>query len=199
MGSLPSPFPKPPRPSCPQLHACRGFKRAGGKFKTFGKMNRVALWEVLRKCGMPDHLVSMPVRLCTGAVTSLKIGEEDTAVGSSIGVRQGACEGPILVLFITQAAPETVEWPVSKPTFRTRADGVTSGERLNLKRGVASFGPFASLFAGDCGIFPETAEDMVMGKFYLFNLRKFGLKMHVGSGTTAPKTEAMYYPASTGP
>ena len=29
-------------------------------------------------------------------------------------------------------------------------------------------------------------------------MRKFGLKMHVGSGTRASKTEAMYYPTSTG-
>ena len=40
---------------------------------------------------------------------------------------------------------------------------------------------------------------MVMGTSYLFShLRKFGLKMHVGSGTTASKTEAMYYPTSMG-
>ena len=66
--------------------------------------------------------------------------DEDKEVGSSIGVRQGACEGPILFLFITQAALERVKWPVTKPTFRIRADGVTSGERSNCKRGVASPG-----------------------------------------------------------
>ena len=86
---------------------------------------------------------------------------------------------------------------VSEPTFRTRADGVTPGEGLNRKRGVTPFGPFASLFADDFAIFFETREDMVMGISYLSNyLRKFGLKMHVGSGTTASKTEAMYYPTS---
>ena len=36
---------------------------------------------------------------------------------------------------------------------------------------------------------------MVTGTSYLFNhLRKFGLKMHIGSGATASKTEAMFYP-----
>jgi hypothetical protein len=36
---------------------------------------------------------------------------------------------------------------------------------------------------------------MVTGASYLFNhLLKFGLKMHVGSGATASKTETMYYP-----
>ena len=65
---------------------------------------------------------------------------------------------------------------------------------------MTSFELFASLFAGDFAIFFETREDMVTGTSYLFShLRKFGLKMHVGSGTTASKTEAMYYPTSMGP
>ena len=59
---------------------------------------------------------------------------------------------------------------------------------------MAPFGHLASLFADDCAIFFETREYMVTGISYLFkHLRKFGLKMHVGSGTTASKTEAMYY------
>ena len=110
-------------------------------------------------------------------------------------MRQGACEGPILFLFIMQAALETMEWPVAKPTFQTRADGVTSGERPTRKRGGTVFELFASLFADDCALFFETRADMVTGTSYLFNhLRKFGLKMHIGSGATASKTEAMYYP-----
>jgi hypothetical protein len=60
-------------------------------------------------------------------VANVKIGEEDTAVGSSAGVRQGACGGPMPSLFIIQAALETKEWPMARPTYRTRADGVTSG------------------------------------------------------------------------
>ena len=163
--------------------------------KAFDTVNREALWEVLRRFGMPDHFVNMLVRLHADAVIKVKIGEEDTDIDSSIGVRQGACEGPILFLFIMQAALETMEWPVAKPTFRTRADGVTSGERSTRKRGVTVFELFASLFADDCALFFETRADMVTGTSYLFNhLRKFGLKMHIGSGATASKTEAMYYP-----
>jgi len=161
--------------------------------KAFGTVNRGALWEVLREFSMPGHFAGMLVRL------NVEIGEEDTAVGSSIGVRQGACKGPILFLFIMQAALGTMEWPVTKHTFHTRADGVTPGRGFNRKRGLTSFELFASLFVDDCAIFSETREDMVTGTFYLFNhLRNFGLKIHAGSGTTASKTEAMYYPASMG-
>jgi len=137
----------------------------------------------------------MLVRLHENAVIKVQFGEEDTEADSSIGVRQGSCQGPILFLFIIQAAPGTMEWPVAKPTFQTRADGVTTGERPMLKRGVAFFELFASLFADDCALFFESRAAMVTGTSYLFNqLRKFGLKIHVGSGATASKTEAIYYP-----
>ena len=53
--------------------------------RAFGTVNRGALWEVLREFSMPGHFAGMLVRL------NVKIGEEDTAVGSSIGVRRGAC------------------------------------------------------------------------------------------------------------
>ena len=65
---------------------------------------------------MPGHSLSEPVRLHADAVINAKIGEEGTAVGSSIGVRQGACEGPILFLLLMQAALETVEWRESLPS-----------------------------------------------------------------------------------
>ena len=48
-----------------------------------------------------------------------KIGEVDSEIDSTIGVRQGSCEDPVLFLFIMQAAMETLEWPegVSKPDY----------------------------------------------------------------------------------
>jgi len=95
-----------------------------------------------------------------------------------------------------QAAMETMQWPVPKPQFRTRADGVTSGERSARKRGATSFDLWASLYADDCAILFETRADLITGTSCLFNhLRKFGLQMHVGTGDTASKTEAMFFPA----
>ena len=79
--------------------------------KAPSKVHQEAPWEVLGKSGMPGHFVSMPVRLHAGAVINAEIDEEDTAVGSSVSVRQGACEGPVLFLFIMQAALEIVSGP----------------------------------------------------------------------------------------
>ena len=65
---------------------------------------------------------------------------------------------------------------------------------------MTSFELFASLFADNCKILFETEKDMVTGTSYLFNhLCKCGLKILAGSGTTASKTETMYYPTSAGP
>ena len=77
--------------------------------------------------GMPDHVVSMFERPHAGAVVNVKTGEGDTAMDSLTGVRQGACEGPILIILTMQAELGTMEWPVSKPTSRTHAGGLTSG------------------------------------------------------------------------
>ena len=164
--------------------------------KAFDTVPREALFAVLRRFGIPDHFVNVIIRLHENAVIKVKIGSVEEQVESSIGVRQGSCEGPVLFLFIMQAAMETMQWPVPKPQFRTRADGVTSGERSARKRGATSFELWASLYADDCAILFETRADLITGTSYLFNhLRKFGLQMHVGTGDTASKTEAMFFPA----
>ena len=52
----------------------------------------------------------------------------------------------------------------------------------------------------DCAVLSRTREGTVTGTFYLFShLCKFGLEISAVSGTAAPKTEALYYPTSTGP
>ena len=139
-------------------------------------MPRAALFKVLRRFGLPAHFVNIVIRLHEGAKIKLKIGEAEKDIASTIGVRQGSCEGPVLFLFIMQAAMETLVWPdgVSRPEFRTVNEGKTMGEKWNRKRGATSFELWASLFADDCA--------------------DFGLEMHVGRGSTASKTEAMFCP-----
>ena len=90
---------------------------------------------------------------------------------------------------------ETLVWPtgVGRPEFHTIKEGCTMGEKWNRKRGVTAFELWASLFADDCAVFFNNREELVVGTQHLFShLRKFGLEMHVGRGSTASKTEAMY-------
>jgi hypothetical protein len=96
-----------------------------------------------------------------------------------------------------QAAIETLVWPtgVSRPEFCTTKEGRTMGEKWSRKRGVTIFELWASLFADDCAVFFNSRLELVVGTQHLFShLRKFGLEMHVGRGSTASKTEAMYCP-----
>ncbi len=69
------------------------------------------------------------IRLHENALINVKIGEDDSEGESSIGIRQGSCEGPILLLFVMQAAMETLTWPVAKAAFRIRSNGAMIGER----------------------------------------------------------------------
>lgn len=163
--------------------------------KAFDTVSREALFQILAKFGMPDHFINIVIRLHTDAVIRLKIGDEDVEVPSTIGVRQGSCEGPVLFLFIMQACIETAEWPVDKPMFCTTEMGPITGAMSNRKRHVTEFEFFCSLFADDCGLLFGSREDLIVGANYIFNhLKRFGLQMHIGRGTTPSKTEAVYFP-----
>jgi hypothetical protein len=73
--------------------------------------------------------VNIIIRLYKYAAIKVKIGSVDSELESSIGIRQGSCEGTVLFLFIMQAAFETMKWLVPKPEICTREKGVTMGER----------------------------------------------------------------------
>ena len=76
--------------------------------KSFDSVPRETLFAVLRRFGLPDHFVKVLIILHYGPKVKIKIGEVDSGIKSTIGVRQGSCEGPILFLFIIQAAMETL-------------------------------------------------------------------------------------------
>ena len=164
--------------------------------KAFDSVPRAALFKVLRRYGMPDHFINIVIRLHADAVVSYKLGKEEVEVKNKIGVRQGACEGPILFIFVMAAAMETMEWPVPKPMFCTSTENHhLHGERADRKRGARSFELFASLFADDCAVLFNSHEDMVKGMDYMYrHFLKFGLEIHLGRGTAKSKTEAMFFP-----
>jgi hypothetical protein len=89
-------------------------------------------------------------------------------------------EGPVLFLFIMQAALETMKWPVPKPEFCTRENGVTMGERTERNRGTTKHEHGCSLYADDAVFFFSTREDLEKGASCLYaHLLQFGLTMHI--------------------
>jgi hypothetical protein len=55
--------------------------------KAFDSVPRDCLWAVLRKLGIPDHLVNLIKRLHAKAVMKFKVGDPDSTVVNRIGVR----------------------------------------------------------------------------------------------------------------
>ena len=168
--------------------------------KAFDSVPRATLWKVILKFGFPRHFVRVVMRLHTNAVVKFKINNQakDADVASSIGVRQGSNSGPILFLFIMQAAMGTMTWPVAEPQFYTAKEGEPvrlHGERSTRKRGARCFQLPPSLFADDCAVVFENRNDMEVGMTHMIkHLSRFGLMVHVGIGTTSSNTECMFFP-----
>jgi hypothetical protein len=94
-----------------------------------------------------------------------------------------------------QAALETMKWPVPKPEFCTRENGVTMGERTERKRGTIEHEHGCSLYADDAVFSFNKREEIEKGASCLYaHLLKFGLTMHIGIEATPLKTEAMFFP-----
>ena len=169
--------------------------------KAFDTVPHRALFAVLRRYGVPDHCLNIIIRLHDRAKLIVEIAGEDSTIDVTIGVRQGSCEGPILFLFYMNAALETLEWPASigRPTFAFDRKAGPTG--VNSRRKACHlYEVWHSLFADDCGVFFETRTDLVLGSQVLFDhLKRFGLLMHVGRGTTSSKSEAMFIPKPGNP
>lgn len=159
--------------------------------KAFDTVNRKALFQILRKFGVPKKLASLIEQLHTGVTVKLTVGDADVTFPAEIGVKQGDNMAPILFLFYMQAATEAMErdWPVHKPQFKTKMDGILTGRRFTTRGLIFDF--WASLYADDGGFLFESRKDLGLGCNCIFaTLRAFGLQMHVKG-----KTEAMYIPA----
>ena len=167
--------------------------------KAFDSVNHEALFLILQKYGMPDHFINLIIRLHDRAKINLDIGNVDSSIDVSIGVRQGSCEGPMLFLFMMLAAMDTLKMPdhISKPKFMFDDKHGLIGTNYRIKRKTTCFEFFHNLFADDCAIMFESREHLIEGTDIIYaHLKKFGLTMHCGRNGAKSKTEAMYVPSS---
>jgi hypothetical protein len=121
--------------------------------KAFDMVPLELFFQILRKFGMPDHFVNLVIPLHTKCKIKLKVGDIDSELASDIGVRQDSCEGPVLFLFIIQAALEA----------RAKAYVLHFGVRQDQRRRVPireeDYHDLRSLglaLADDCGLLFET-------------------------------------------
>ena len=109
--------------------------------KAFDSVNHEALFLILQKYGMPDHFINLIIRLHDRAKINLDIGNVDSSIDVSIGVRQGSCEGPMLFLFMMLAAMDTLKMPdhISKPKFMFDDKHGLIGTNYRIKRKTTCF------------------------------------------------------------
>jgi hypothetical protein len=170
--------------------------------KAFDSISREALFLILRRYGMPDHFVNIIIRLHTEANISIAMpgGSDpdapDVVVDSTIGVRQGSNEGPVLFLFFMLAVFHTLEWPPGIEPLQYRTQSLDKPSKAVLH----SFSFMTGLFADDCFLAFEKYDKLDSGTRYLHShMRKLGLNMHVGRPGVAggSKTVAILFPADT--
>jgi hypothetical protein len=69
------------------------------------------------------------------------------------------------------------------------------GEGTERKAGATKYEHSCSLYADDAVLFFNSRGDLKKGASCLYeHLLKFGLTMRIGTGATASKTEAMFFP-----
>jgi hypothetical protein len=178
--------------------------------KAFDSISREALFSILRRYGLPDHFLIIIIRLHSNAKMKIAIpgGQEDgddadVTVSSTIGVRQGSNEGPVLFLFFMLAVFHTLVWPegiepLEFMTTHERGEGKSNGRLLEDK---CFFTLMQSLFADDCALFFKTRAALVAGTVcFHAHLKKLGLNMHVGrqDDGVESKTVAIFFPKRTG-
>lgn len=134
--------------------------------KAFDSISREALFAILRRYGIPDHFLNIIIRLHSDAMIKIEIpgAEEDVVVASTIGVRQGSTEGPVLFLFFIQAMFDTLEWPTDEfqaPMEPLQFTSIQHPHERGVKR--CEFPVSDVLFADDCGLFFKTYRDLVIG------------------------------------
>jgi hypothetical protein len=166
--------------------------------KAFDTVPREALFLILQRYGLPGHFVNIIIRLHKDAKLVVKVGELEGKVNSSIGVRQGSCEGPVLFLLVMQAVIETMQWPdgVEKIGFMTALkNGKLKERNLQRKRDAAEFDFWTSMFADDLlAILTSRSDLVIMSKLLVTHFAKFGMKVHKGSNGVKSKSVAMACP-----
>lgn len=166
--------------------------------KAFDTVPRPALFQVLKKFGLPQPLVSLIQLLYKDMKIELSVDDLKRHVNCTIGVKQGDPLSPVLFLFYIQACLETLSLPdsITKLAFQTKADGRMSG-RNHRNRG-SEFTFDKSCFADDCALLFDSRKDTEVGMPIIHShFMKFGLRIHVGSNSKKSKTEFMYVPHDT--
>lgn len=161
--------------------------------KAFDTVSRTALWEILKKQGVPQLFLNVLQQLHDGMQGRVSSnGEVSEAFSISNGVKQGCVIAPSLfALFFHAMLQEAFKDCSEGVSIQFRCDGsVFNLARLRAKTKVQSALLRELLYADDCGLFAHSEEELqVLMDRFTSAANNFGLTISI------KKTEVMFQAA----
>jgi exonuclease III len=161
--------------------------------KAFDTVDRVLLWELLKKCGCPPKYISVLRELHDGMMARVCLGgEESEPFEVTRGVRQGCVLAPVLfniyIHFVTRMMHQQVA-EVAGIHVSYRTDRSVFDLRKLQARTKTSLGHFCELqYADDCALVAHTVDGLQALLRTIASLyERFGLQINV------QKTEVLQY------
>mmetsp|Transcript_1493 Transcript_1493/g.2313 ORF Transcript_1493/g.2313 Transcript_1493/m.2313 type:complete len:881 (+) Transcript_1493:452-3094(+) len=173
--------------------------------KAFDTVNHELLCQILSKYGLPAPIVNLVRKLYNNCQVKIKVGAKFTEISYTTGVHQGDNMSPVLFLFVIQAFLETLQLTAQPAQFTFFPDNKNNNSktqkgRLLSQNTTAKGNPFffnSSFYVDDSFFLFQSRSELHQAITEINeHFSRFGLTMHLGSGTVKAKSEAMYFPPS---
>ena len=167
--------------------------------KAFDRVPRQLLWDILRRFGVPQKLVSVIESLHRNMNVKFTIDGVTHSIKSEIGVKQGDILGPILFTIFIAAIMISWRQTHDRPLclFHSKKDFILTGRRPKSKGSQFSFDD--SEYADDTAVLFESRESLEEFTQLLINhFARFGMEVHTGDSNQPekpPKTEVLFVSA----
>ena len=177
--------------------------------KAYNTANHALMFGILERYGAPPRFVSAIEHIYQDLVVVLKIEKEVVKLPQTVGVCQGNNMAPVLFLLLMSVFAETLEteWQqegIEVCTVRSFVGpSLMSGKgklrghlpKEYLSRELTTVKILQCLYVYDWAFIFKSREDRTRGLALLYrHFGRLGLEMHIGRGTTASKTECVFFP-----
>ena len=173
--------------------------------KAFDTFNHDMMLKILERYGAPPKLRSAISRMYQDLEIVLRIGKIEENMSQTVEVRQGYYMVHVLFLFMVMAFAETLEkeWiktdlnmvNLRRHTHSLRNVGkLTRHKKKRFEKGTLLV-LLCVLYVDDDAFTFEDRDQLTRGLTLIYHhFTKFGLKMHIGKGKKASKTDCVFFP-----
>ena len=159
--------------------------------KAFDRVPRQALWEVLKKFGVPPKIIRLLQSLHAHVTVEFTVCDVTHTLDCTIGVKQGDILGPTLFTFYIAAIMITWRASYERPLclYSTKMDDTLTGRR-HTARGE-EFAVTDSEYADDTAVMFPSREDLDDGvPKVIAHFARWGMEIHTGNRATTPPKES---------